>query len=142
MTTSFTLQWRPSKTDIDHYGHVNNSIYVKQLETTAWAHSNALGLGFKQYQQLDAGMVITHHDIHYLYPVWLDDIITCCTHIIECDGKLRLSRGFEFRNQHDQIVLRARTDFACITLSTGKPRRMPSLFAETYGSVCVTETST
>ncbi|MBE1287370.1 MAG: acyl-CoA thioesterase [Alteromonadaceae bacterium] len=129
----YTCLWQPAENDIDHYGHVNNTSYVKQLEVTAWAHSNHLGLDIAQYRELDAGMVIAHHTIDYLLPVHCGETIECRTAIIACDNKLRLSRGFEFYNQSQQRVLTARTDFVCITLSTGKPRRMPARFAECYG---------
>ena len=78
-------------------------------------------------------MVIAHHNVDYLLPVHFGETIECRTAIIACDNKLRLSRGFEFYNQSQQRVLTARTDFVCITLSTGKPRRMPARFAECYG---------
>lgn len=30
--------------DIDAYGHVNNSVYLRWLDQAAWAHSAALGV--------------------------------------------------------------------------------------------------
>ena len=130
----FCLMWQPTQADIDHYGHVNNVSYVQQLERVAWAHTHALGLTIDDYRELDAGMVIQHHDIYYHQSVHLGQLITCQTGVVACDQKLRVARAFAFYNQHADCVLSARTEFVCIRLSTGKPRRMPKAFVAAYGN--------
>jgi acyl-CoA thioester hydrolase len=130
----FGISWQPTLADIDHYGHVNNVSFVKQLENVAWAHTHSLGLTIEDYRNLDAGMAITHHDIYYFKSVHLDQFINCQTGVIACDHKLRVARAFAFYDENEDCVLTARTDFVCIKLSTGKPRRMPKAFIEAYGN--------
>lgn len=131
----YILSWTVDDGQIDHYGHVNNVEYVSQLEKTAWAHSNQLGLTIGQYQALDRGMAISRHEIAYLGAAYAGEHIACATWIIECDGKLKLSRRFQFMRINDQqTLLTARTDFVCIALSSGKPKRMPAEFAKVYGA--------
>ncbi|MCF2948578.1 acyl-CoA thioesterase [Paraglaciecola aquimarina] len=131
--TPFVQTWQVSAEQIDHYQHANNVAYVKQLETTAWAHSNQLGLNIEIYQSLDRGMAISRHEINYLAAAHKDDKIDCATWIVECDGKLKLARQFQFIRQSDKVtLLTARTEFVCIALSTGKPRRMPAAFSDIY----------
>lgn len=138
----FISQWTVSPEHIDHYGHANNVVYVSQLEKTAWAHSNHLGLNIERYQQLDRGMAISHHDINYLGAAYANDQIACATWIVACDAKLKLSREFQFiRISDQQTLLRARTDFVCIALSSGKPKRMPAEFAAIYGAANIKQTS-
>ncbi len=124
---------------IDHYQHANNVAYVSQLEVTSWAHSNHLGLTIEQYQALDRGMAISRHQIDYLAAAHVNDIIDCATWIVECDNKLKLARQFQFiRRSDQQTLLRARTEFVCIALSTGKPKRMPQAFTQIYGPAALT----
>jgi len=130
----FISQWQIAQEHIDHYRHVNNVAYVSQLEKTAWAHSNALGLSIEQYQNLDRGMAITRHEIDYLAAAVLDDTLLCATWIVQCDHRLKLTRQFQFIRHSDGLtLLKARTEFVCIALSTGKPKRMPDIFATVYG---------
>lgn len=129
----FICEWKISVGEIDHYNHVNNVAYVKQLEVTAWAHSNALGLSIQQYQALDRGMAISRHEINYLGAAYLDDEIACATWIVECDKKIKLARAFQFIRRSDGLtLLTARTEFVCIALSSGRPKRMPEVFAQSY----------
>lgn len=134
----YILSWHIESKHIDHYQHVNNVAYVAQLERVAWSHSNQLGLTIEEYQTLDRGMAISKHIIDYLAAAHLGDEILCATWIIECDNRLKLSRQFQFIRTRDQLtVLTARTDFVCIALSSGKPKRMPIRFSEVYGKAKV-----
>ena len=131
--------WQVTTEQIDHYNHANNVVYVSQLEKTSWEHSNFLGLTIEQYQALDRGMAICRHEIDYLAAAVLGDRISCATWIVACDHKLKLTRQFQFIRDSDGItLLKARTEFVCIALSSGKPKRMPSIFANTYGDAMVT----
>lgn len=136
----FIQTWQVTPTQIDHYQHANNVAYVSQLEITSWAHSKQLGLTIDQYQAIDRGMVISRHEIHYLAAAMVHDIIDCATWITQCDKKLKLSRQFQFIRRCDHVtLLTAQTDFVCIALSTGKPTRMPTLFADTYANAKIDE---
>ena len=118
---------------------MNNVAYVSQLERTAWAHSNALGLSIEQYQDLDRGMAISRHEIDYLAAAVLGDTLACATWIVACDNKLKLARQFQFIRVSDGLtMLKARTEFVCIALSSGKPKRMPKIFSETYFNAMLT----
>lgn len=134
----FVSQWNISQDHIDHYNHVNNVAYLSRLEKLAWEHSNSLGLHFSQYQKLDRGMVIRRHELNYIKPLLLGDNVMCATWITQCDGRLQLTREFEFVNQQTGAqVFTATTHFVCISLSTGAPKRMPQLFSDTYTKACI-----
>lgn len=134
----FLCRWQVLPEQIDHYQHANNVAYVSQLEVTAWAHSNHLGLSIEQYQALDRGMAISRHEINYLAAAHVNDLIDCATWIVECDNKLKLARQFQFiRRSDQQTLLTARTEFVCIALSSGKPKRMPDEFVGVYGPATI-----
>lgn len=120
--------------DIDELGHANNAIYVRWLERCAWQHSMSLGLGLDEYRELDRAMAIVHHQIDYLAAGYEGDELTMATWIVHWDRKLRMTRHFQLCRKSDgATLLRARTTFACIELSTGRPKRMPPIFIENYG---------
>ena len=134
------IEWQIDAQHIDHYAHVNNVAYVSKLEEVAWSHSNELGLSIGQYQQLDRGMAIRRHEIDYLAATHLGDRLLCATWVVECDRRLKLARQFQFIRQADGLtMLKARTEFVCIALSSGKPKRMPEIFAQTYGAVVMVQ---
>ena len=134
----FTQLWQPQKEHIDHYGHVNNVAYIGQLEQIAWAHSNSLGLTIEDYRSLDRAMVVQSHNIRYKLPCYLENSIQCATWITQCNKKLTLQRKFQYICiKRKQTVFEADTLFVCVTLSSGRPARMPELFHTTYGNACI-----
>ncbi|MDP3517653.1 MAG: thioesterase family protein [Pseudohongiella sp.] len=130
----FTVLISVDNSDIDELGHVNNAAYVRWLERCAWRHSESLGLGVAEYKTLDRAMVVLRHEIDYLAAAYLDDQVMVATWITESDNKLRLTRHFQIIRPADKMtLLRARSTFVCIELSSGKARRMPAIFVDTYG---------
>lgn len=121
--------------DIDAFGHVNNAVYVRWLEDCAWSHSNALGLDLAKYQELDRALVVVRHEIDYLGAALLDEELELATWIASCDSKLKLMRLFQLRRKRDgTTLLRAKTVFACIEISSGRPKRMPAAFVDGYSA--------
>ncbi|QJR82218.1 acyl-CoA thioesterase [Alteromonas pelagimontana] len=136
----FVQDWTIGETHIDHYQHVNNVAYVSQVESLAWAHSKHLGLHFDHYVALDRGMVIRRHELDYLLPCHLGDSLRCATWIVKCDRAVSLTRQFQFICQRrNKTVFTARTQFICVSLASGKPKRMPAEFRSIYGKACVQE---
>jgi len=140
LPTPHLLQLQVENSDIDALGHVNNATYVSWLEQCAWQHSAALGLSLAAYRRLDRAMVVHRHEIDYLQPAFVGDILLVGTWIVASDQRLRLSRQFQIQRQQDAAtVLRARSDFVCIELSSGRARRMPTEFIAGYGRAMVQE---
>jgi acyl-CoA thioester hydrolase len=130
----FTVTLRVSDSDIDALGHANNTGYVRWMEQCAWQHSAALGLDIAAYHALDRAMVVLKHEINYLAAAFADEELIVGTWIISSDSKLRLTRHFQIiRPSDDVTLLRARSEYACMEISSGKPKRMPPAFIEAYG---------
>jgi acyl-CoA thioester hydrolase len=114
--------------------HTNNTVYVKWCEQAAWAHSESLGLDLPCYQRLDRAMVITRSEFDYLRASKLGDNIAVATWITGCDQRITMERHFQAVRLGDGItLLRARMEFACVELSSGKARRLPTEFLDGYG---------
>ena len=132
----YEMHTRVTEDDMDGLNHTNNTVYVKWCEQTAWAHSVALGLDLEAYQALDRAMAITRSEFDYLAASRAGDEIAVGTWIVEWDRRLTMRRRFQVIRVGDgATLLRAAMRFACIELSTGRPRRLPQAFIDGYGPV-------
>ena len=136
----FVIDIHVSAEAIDAYQHVNNSEYLRWVEQISWAHSEALGLSLERYRELDRAMAVHRHELDYLAPAFAGDELALATWIVECDGRFSLTRRFQLKRQWDaKTLLNARTRFACIALSSGRPKRLPDEYQEIYGAAIVAE---
>ena len=134
----FIIDLQVQAEDIDEFGHANNAAYVVWLERCAWRHSQRLGLDLTEYRRLDRAMAVARHEIDYLASAYEGDELQLATWIVECDGRLRMTRHFQLIRPRDaKTLLRAQTTFVCIELSSGKAKRLPAEFLEGYGPAVV-----
>ncbi|MEX6503010.1 acyl-CoA thioesterase [Pseudomonas zhanjiangensis] len=134
LANPFVIDIRVGADDIDGLGHANNAVYVSWLERCAWRHSQFLGLDLAEYRRLGRAMAVVRHEIDYLASAYEDQELQMATWIVESDQRLKMDRRFQLIRPADgTTLLRARTTFVCIELSTGKPRRMPAEFVDGYG---------
>jgi len=125
------LQVQPA--DIDAYDHVNNSVYLEWLDKAAWSHSATLGISVEQCVAIRRGMAAHRTEIDYLRAAVLGDRVQAGTWIVSTDGKLRVERRFEVRRVDDgELLARARTEYVCINLDSGRATRMPDAFTRAY----------
>jgi acyl-CoA thioester hydrolase len=119
--------------DIDAYHHVNNSVYLSWLDRAAWSHSTSLGLSLEQCLALRRGMAAHRTQIDYLRAALLGDRVLVGTWIVSTDTKLRVERRFQIRRTADgETLARARIDYVCINLDSGRAVRMPESFRNAY----------
>jgi acyl-CoA thioester hydrolase len=119
--------------DIDAYHHVNNSVYLSWLDRAAWSHSASLGLSLEQCLALRRGMAAHRTQIDYLRAALLGDRVLVGTWIVSTDTKLRVERRFQIRRAADgETLARARIDYVCINLDSGRAVRMPESFRNAY----------
>jgi len=119
--------------DIDAYDHVNNSVYLSWLDQAAWSHSATLGLSLEQCVALRRGMAAHRTEIDYLRAALLGDRVFVGTWIVNTDAKLRVERRFQIRRATDgETLSRARIDYVCINLDSGRAVRMPDSFRNAY----------
>ena len=122
--------------DIDALSHTNNGVYVYWCEQAAWSHTRDLGLGENQYRALNRAMALTQAEYQYLRATHESDELQVGTWITRWNRKLTMERQFQIININSgKTVLRAKHQFVCIEISTGKPRRPPQEFVDRYGPV-------
>ena len=130
----FLRSTRVGSDEIDELEHTNNTVYVRWCEEAAWAHSAALGLDIADYRRLDRAMAVVEARYRYLQASYLGDDIETATWITHWDRRLTMTRHFQVRRVSDATtLLRGEVRFACIAISSGKPRRLPAEFCDVYG---------
>jgi acyl-CoA thioester hydrolase len=128
-----TLEVVPA--DIDAYEHVNNSVYLAWFDRAAWSHSAALGVTLAHCVAIRRGMAAHRTEIDYLRAAVLGDRVLVATWIVNSDGKLRVERRFQVKRLSDgETLARARTDYVCINLDSGRAARMPEVFSHAYAT--------
>ena len=134
----FILPVTPQAGDIDGLNHTNNAVYVRWCEQAGWAHSEMLGLSLDDYRRLDRAMAIRRGDYAYLLPTVQGEALSLATWLVGGDGKLTMERRFQLvRDSDGATVLRGRWELVCIEIGSGRPRRMPAEFLDTYMPVVV-----
>jgi acyl-CoA thioester hydrolase len=129
----YTIELAVRPEDIDAYEHVNNAVYLTWLDHVAWSHSASLGVPLAQCVALRRGMAAQRIEIDYLRAAMCGDRIQAATWIVSSDGRLRAERRFQIKRAADGVTLaRARIDYVCINLDSGRAVRMPELFARAY----------
>jgi len=119
--------------DIDAYDHVNNSVYLSWFDRVAWSHSSTLGVPLERCVSMRRGMAAHRTEIDYMRAAVLGDRVLVGTWIVRTDGKLRVERCFQvLRSPGGEPLARARTEYVCINLDSGRAVRMPELFSRAY----------
>jgi len=119
--------------DIDAYNHVNNSVYLSWFDKAAWSHSAALGISLEECVRIRRGMAAHRAEIDYQKAAVLGDQVSVATWIVRTDNRLRVERRFQVRRATNaETLARARTDYVCINLDSGRACRMPESFAQAY----------
>ena len=119
--------------DIDAYNHVNNSVYLSWMDQVAWSHSTSLGVPLEECLRIRRGMALHRTEIDYQRAAVLGDRVWVGTWIVNADGRLRVERRFQIKRAPEgETLARARTDYVCINLDSGRAVRMPETFLERY----------
>jgi acyl-CoA thioester hydrolase len=122
--------------DIDEYRHVNNAVYMQWLDRAAWSHATSFGMSPEVCLGTRRGMVVHRAELDYERAAVAGDTVLVATWVIDTDERLRATRRFQIRRQGDDAtLLRARVDYVCMNLDSGRAVRMPPEFAAGFRSV-------
>ena len=128
----FTIDIEVAATDIDSFGHVNNTVYLRWLTECAWAHSAHVGLPEDTCVAMRRGMAVRTINVDLLSSAYLDDQLLVGNWLTNRD-KLRATRVYQIANPATGVtLLRGHVDFVCVNLDNGRPARMPPEFDAGY----------
>lgn len=126
---AFTQKRVAAAHEIDRYGHVNNVVYLSWLDECAWAHAEALGLGFEFALAQGIGMAVRTVDLEYQASVRLSDEVKVRTWIIGSDGRFTGIRHFDIL-RNSSTVLVGTISYIMLDLNTLKPTRMTPAYKD------------
>ncbi len=130
MPERFRFPIAVAEADIDDLGHVSNLVYLRWVLEVATAHSAARGWDLAAYKQLGSVWVVRRHELDYLGQVTLGQQLVAETWVdswkaASCVRKTELSRD-------GQIVARAATTWAFMSLASGRPQRIPDVLLSAF----------
>ena len=107
--------------DIDEMGHANNVCYVRWMQDAATAHSTANGWSTERYFQYGMAWVARRHTIEYLQPAYPGDELIIRTGVADFKT-VRSTRRYQFFRKSDgQLLAKAETLWAFVSIETHKP---------------------
>ena len=120
--TPFEKRITAATGDIDELGHVNNAVWVRWIQDMATEHWRAVA----DPTHVDAYVwVVVRHEIDYLRAVLPGETVTGRTWVAESPRGARFDRHVEFLGEDGKARVRARTTWAILDKSTGRPLRVP-----------------
>ena len=132
-TKPFTIDMIVGSRHIDGYGHVSNHFYITWMTDCMFAHSADVGLSEEICVEMNRGMAVKEVKVNLQASAYEGDHLIIGNWIIASDSKLRASRQFQVINSGTgSTLVRAKMEFVCTNLETGRPVKMPKIFAKKY----------
>ena len=119
----FELAFTARPEHIDELGHVNNAVWVQWIQQVAVAHWESLP---PQAHRDAFFWVVVRHEIDYSRAAREGDRITARTWVGEAPRGARFDRHVEFVDPERKVCVRAKTAWAIIDRTTGRPIRVPA----------------
>lgn len=133
MSQVFVQRYIVDESDIDYLGHASNIAYVKWVQDSTVAHSEARGLSVERYKELGGIFVIRRNSIDYLRSAVLGDELEIRTQVTALVGA-KAERLTEFvRVKDGALIARAETTWVFFDYGIGRPVRVPTWVREAFG---------
>ncbi|MCL6235005.1 acyl-CoA thioesterase [Acinetobacter sp. ANC 5579] len=132
MSDIFDLKITVQAEHIDALNHVNNVVYVSWMQDVATAHIEALGLGLKEYIELKHAMVAVEHHVQYRKAALEGEEIILRTWLNDINALYSFRQYVFYRPKDKAILFTGNTQWACIEIATGRPKRMSPTFTQAY----------
>ena len=115
----FSFQITVKSDDIDALNHVNNNVYLRWANLAATKHWEKLSDVSINRQYV---WVALRHEIDYLKPAFLKDVITVKTWVGETFG-VKSTRYVEMYNK-EQLLAKTKTIWVMLDAQTKRPKRI------------------
>ena len=117
---------------IDSNGHVNNVQYVQWMQDVASAHIKTLGLGVQEYLKLKHAMVAVEHHVQYRKVALEGEELILRTWLSDLNALYSFRQYAFYRPQDKSLLFMGNTQWACVEIATGRPKRMSPTFTQAY----------
>ena len=117
----FTQNFTASPDTIDELGHVNNAVWVQWIQHLSTSHWDAVAPDDHRAAYI---WVVVRHEIDYLRSLGPDASVTGRTWISMQPSGAKCDRVVEFVGDNGRVHVRAKTSWALLDKSTGRPLRV------------------
>ncbi|MGH7438068.1 MAG: acyl-CoA thioesterase [Polyangiaceae bacterium] len=124
MTEIFAHEIVVAPHDIDILGHASNITFVRWIQDSALAHSASVGLDVDAYKVLGAVFIVVRHEIDYVRPAMLGDVIEARTWVASVMAAKCVRATELLRKADGQVLARGQTTWGFIEIATGRPKRI------------------
>jgi acyl-CoA thioester hydrolase len=123
----FEHQIKVEMADIDELNHVNNIVYLRYVQDAAGEHwySVAKDTDFEQIK-----WVARRHEIDYLKPAFLDEILTAKTWVETFTGVTSVRHCEIYRAE--TLIAKSKTTWVAIDGQSFKPRRLDAAIIDLF----------
>jgi acyl-CoA thioester hydrolase len=128
----FDLKLTVKPEHIDILGHVNNVVYVQWMQDVATAHIEQIGLGLEQYLKLKHAMVAVEHHVQYCKAAFEGDELILRTWLNDINALYSFRQYAFYRPADQNLIFTGSTQWACVEIATGRPKRMSPTFTQAY----------
>lgn len=122
-----TESFRIRHDECDAYGVLNNAVYLRLAQETAWQHSISAGFGPEYYERLQHTWVARDTTIEYQAPVRYGEQLTVTTYVPSTRRTIA-RRVCEFET--DRPVAQVHTDWVFFDLEHNAPASIPDEIVE------------
>jgi len=123
MSNRFAMNFTAAPDHIDENGHVNNAVWVRWMEDLATAHwTRDAGPGHVAAY----AWVVLRHEIDYRGNIGLGETVEGVTEVREGPTGARFERHFTFTAASGKALVRAKTAWAMVDRTSGRPMRVPA----------------
>lgn len=122
------VEWR----DIDPANHVNNANYLSYIEECNSQVALAHRWPLSRLLAMDLGIVARRYRIEYLEPAVIDDELEITTYVADVKRSTAIRHHTIRRVKDEALLARAHVLWVFVTLSTGRPCRIPPEFFDDF----------
>jgi len=131
MIRFYKHEFAVSQDTLDENGHANNVAYVQWMQDIAVRHSNDSGCT-QATQAAGAIWVVRSHQIEYLRPAFLGDIVSAFTWVVNFRRAISLRRYKFVRQKDNSLLARGETDWVFLNAKTRRPITIPVDVRKTF----------
>jgi acyl-CoA thioester hydrolase len=122
------VEWR----DIDPAQHVNNANYLAYIEECNVAATATYGWPLARIMERGVGIVARRYRIEYREPAVMDDELEVTSYLADVKRATAVRHNEIRRVSDDTVLARAYALWVFVDLATGRPRRIPADFLESF----------
>jgi acyl-CoA thioester hydrolase len=132
MPHTFTRSFDVPYYECDAFGHLNNAVYLRYIQESAFSASADAGYDREAYQSMGRTWFIRETELDYLRPVKAEDTIDVRTWISGV-RRVIVRREYELSNvATGELVAKGHTDWVFLNQKTGRPTTIPREIIDAY----------